>query len=150
MMQASEDSGVEIARLASDIRVLIGRLGRRLRQLVSADEISLSQVSVLSRLEHEGPATPGALASVEHVRPQSMCATLAALEQEGLVSRTADPTDGRRVVYTLTTAGDETIQGMRRSREEHLARALSEGLTPEERQILAAALPLLDRVIRLL
>jgi DNA-binding MarR family transcriptional regulator len=89
---------------------------------------------------------PSALAVAERVRPQSMSTTLAALEAQGLVARRADPGDGRRVIMVLTPAGDQVAQGVRRVRDERLGRAIAEHLTPEELQILIAALPLLERV----
>ena len=116
----------------------------------AADEITLSQASVLSRLDREGPMTAGALATADRVRPQSMSTTLAALEAQGLVARHADPDDGRRAVMVLTTAGEQALQGARRLREERLGRAISDHLTPEEQQTLIAALPLLERVIDVL
>jgi DNA-binding MarR family transcriptional regulator len=136
----------QIARAASDLRAVLGRLKRRLRQPDDADEITLPQASVLSRLAREGPMSPGALAAADHVRPQSMSTTLAALEAQGLVARRADPADGRRVVITLTTAGEQALQGVRRLREERLGRAIADHLTPEEQQTLIAALPLLERL----
>jgi DNA-binding MarR family transcriptional regulator len=75
-----------------------------------------------------------------------MSTTLASLEAQGLVARGADPRDGRRVVITLTTAGDQALQGTRRLREEQLGRAIAEHLTPQEQQSLIAALPLLERL----
>jgi DNA-binding MarR family transcriptional regulator len=136
----------QIARAASDLRAVLGRLKRRLRQPDAADEITLPQASVLSRLAREGPMTPSTLAAADHIRPQSMSTTLAALEAQGLVARGADPEDGRRVVVTLTMAGDLALQGTRRLREEQLGRAMAEHLTLEEQQLLIAALPLLERV----
>jgi DNA-binding MarR family transcriptional regulator len=135
------------ARAASDLRAVLGRLKRRLRQPDAADEITLPQASVLSRLDREGPMTCGALAAADRVRPQSMGATLAALEAQGLVARRADPDDGRRVVMALTTEGEQALQGVRRIREERLGRAISDHLTPEEQQTLIAALPLLERLV---
>ena len=136
----------QIARAASDLRAVLGRLKRRLRQPDAADEITLPQASVLSRLVRDGPMSPGALAAADRVRPQSMSTTLAALEAQGLVARRADPDDGRRVAMTLTPAGDQALAGVRRLREERLGRAIADHLTPEEQEILIAALPLLERL----
>src|SRR5258708_36547133 len=97
----SASNSPKIARAASDVRALIGRLSRRLRQPDAADEITLSQASVLSRLAREGPMTSGALATADRLRPQSMGTTLAALEAQGLVARRADPENGSREVSAL-------------------------------------------------
>ncbi len=141
---------LEVSRTAGELRALVGRLARRLRQTSVVGEMTLSQASVLSLLEREGPATPGVLATKEHISPQSMGAIVISLEALGLVSRTPDPTDGRCLVVSLTEAGIQAIQGARRQREERLARALADNFTDEEQQVLIAALPLLERLARLL
>jgi len=139
---------LEVTRAASDLRALVGRLARRLRQTSVVGEMTLSQASVLSLLEREGPATPGVLATRERISPQSMGTILISLEALGLVSRTPDPTDGRSLVISLTEAGLQAIHGARRHREERLARALADNFTAEEQQMLIAALPLWERLTR--
>jgi DNA-binding MarR family transcriptional regulator len=140
----------EVTRAASDLRAFVGRLTRRLRQTSVVGEMTLSQASVLSLLEREGPATPGILATKERISPQSMGTILISLEALGLVSRTPDPTDGRCLVISLTEAGLQAVHGARRQREERLARALADHFTAQEQQVLIAALPLLERLARLL
>jgi DNA-binding MarR family transcriptional regulator len=141
---------LEVSRTAGELRALLGRLSRRLRQTSVVGEMTLSQASVLSLLEREGPATPGILATKEHISPQSMGTLLVSLEALGLVSRTPDPTDGRRLVISPTEAGLQVIHGARRQKEERLAQALANNFTNEEQQVLTAALPLLERLARLL
>jgi len=140
----------EVSRAASELRALIGRLARRLRQISTVGEITLSQASVLSLLEREGPATSGTLATKEHISPQSMGTILMSLETLGLVSRTPDPADGRCLVISLTEAGLQAVHGARRQREEQLARAFADHFTAQEQQVLIAVLPLLERLSRLL
>ncbi len=141
---------LEVTRAAGELRAQLGRLTRRLRQTSSVGDITLSQASVLSLLEREGPATPGMLATKERISPQSMGTIIVALEGLGLVSRTPDPTDKRSLVISLTEAGIQAVQGARRQREEQLARALADHFTAEEQQTLIAALPLLERLARLI
>lgn len=140
----------EVARAGGELRALVGRLSRRLRQAQTADEITLSQASVLKRLEQDGPATTVVLAAAERVRPQSLGATVSALERLGLVARSPDPDDGRCTVIMLTPAGKQALDGVRRMRDELLARALADGFTQEEQRALIMALPLLDRLARML
>ncbi len=140
----------EVSRTAGELRALLGRLSRRLRQTSVVGELTLPQASVLSLLEREGPTTPGALATKERITPQSMGTILVSLEELGLVSRTPDPTDGRRLVISVTEAGRQVILGARRQKEERLAQALATNFTNEEQQMLRAALPLLERLARLL
>jgi DNA-binding MarR family transcriptional regulator len=137
---------LDVHDIAAALRVSIGLLLRRLRQVRPDDEITLPESSALARLDRTGPATPGALAKVEQISPQSMGATIAALEARGLVERHADPADGRRVVLSVTGAGLELLRNKRGARTEQLAQALSAGFTAAELRQLAAAAPLLERL----
>jgi len=65
----------------------------------------LPESSALTRLDRGGPATASALAKLEQISPQSMGATLGALEARGLVERRPDPADGRKSLLTVTAAG---------------------------------------------
>ena len=137
---------LDVHDVAAALRVSIGLLLRRLRQVRPDDELTLPESSALARLDRTGPATPGALAKVEQISPQSMGATLAALEARGLVERHADPADGRRVVLSVTGAGLELLRNKRGARTEQMAQALSAGFTAAELSQLAAAAPLLERL----
>ncbi|MEV6896449.1 hypothetical protein [Amycolatopsis sp. NPDC051372] len=53
----------DLVEAAADLRVALGRLVRRMRQGYVAGEATLSESSVLSRLDRDGPSTPGYLAS---------------------------------------------------------------------------------------
>jgi DNA-binding MarR family transcriptional regulator len=136
----------DVHEVAAALRVSIGLLLRRLRQVRPQDELSLPESSALARLDRTGPATPGALAKQEQISPQSMGATLAALEGRGLIERHPDPADGRRVVLSVTAAGLEVLRSKRSARTEQLAQALSTGFTPTEIGQLRAAVPLLERL----
>lgn len=140
----------EAARSAAELRVLIGRLARRLRARGTAGDLTMPESLVLARLERGGPATPGALAKAERVQPQSMGATLAGLAERGLVSRSHDPDDRRRVVMSITEEGRQLVYGVRRDREEVLSRAITEALSPAELEQLTATLPLLDKLASVL
>jgi DNA-binding MarR family transcriptional regulator len=137
---------LDVHDIAAALRVSIGLLLRRLRQVRPDDEITLPESSALARLDRTGPATPGALAKVEQISPQSMGATIAALEARGLVERHADPADGRRVVLSVTGAGLELLRNKRGARTEQMAQALSAGFTAAELRQLAAVAPLLERL----
>ena len=132
--------------IAAALRVSVGMLLRRLRQVRPDDELTLPESSALARLDRTGPATPGALAKVEQISPQSMGATLAGLETRGLVARRPDPADGRRVVLSVTEAGLQLLRDKRGARTGQLAQALSAGFTAAELRQLAAAAPLLERL----
>jgi DNA-binding MarR family transcriptional regulator len=117
-----------------------------MRQTRPDDELSLPESSALTRLDRNGPATSSALARLEQISPQSMGATLGALEGRGLVQRAADPQDGRRIVLSLTGAGRQTLRDKRSARTAQLAQALQASFTQPELDVLAAAAPLLERL----
>ncbi len=132
--------------LAVDLRVVIGQLRRRLREQASFGDLTWSQTSVLSRLDREGPATVTSLARAEGMRPQSMGATVSALQAAGLVSGLPDPKDGRQTILSLTPTCKEWIQAGRTAREDWLFGAIQSKLSPEEQEELARAVELLKRL----
>jgi DNA-binding MarR family transcriptional regulator len=134
---------VDPAFVASELRGVLGQLIRRLR---SDNRLPLTQGSVLSRLDREGPRSVSQLAISERVRPQSMAQTVGDLERDGLVARSPDPSDGRRALVELTSAGRTTLESDRRVREGWLAEAIVEHLSPEEQVALMEAAALLRRL----
>jgi DNA-binding MarR family transcriptional regulator len=136
-------SAVDTTRLASEMRLVLGQLMRRLR---AEHRFSLSQGAVLGRLDREGTKSIGDLALAERVRPQSMTQTIGDLEADGLIARRADPADGRRMLVELTDSGRQTLEADRRQREGWLARAIAEDLTKQEQRVLAQAVELLRRL----
>jgi DNA-binding MarR family transcriptional regulator len=134
---------VDSGPLASELRVVLGRLIRRLR---SEHRFSLSQGSVLGRLDREGPQSTSKLASAERVRPQSMGQTVAELESQGLIARRPDPADGRSALVELTDAGRAELREDRGRREGWLAEAIEENFSDGERETLDEAVRLLGRL----
>jgi DNA-binding MarR family transcriptional regulator len=129
--------------LASELRVVVGRIVRRLR---SDRKYGLTQVAVLGRLDRQGPQPTGQLAKREGVRPQSMSQTVAELEAAGLVTRSADASDGRRSLVALTDAGRAVLHEDRAEREGYLAELINDRLNDEERELLTRAVDLLRRI----
>src|SRR4051794_24289125 len=132
------------ARIASDLRVVLGQLVRRLR---AENRFPLSHGAVLGRLDREGPQSVSDLALKERVRPQSMAQTVADLEADGYVSRSPDPDDRRRAFVALTEGGHATLEADRRHRVGWLAGAVDERLTPDEQRVLGEAVDLLRRLV---
>jgi DNA-binding MarR family transcriptional regulator len=138
------------AALATAMRISISRLARRLRVErlgLGGTETVLSdiQLAALAALARHDSMTPGELAEHEKVQPPSMTRVIAVLEERGLVRREPHATDRRQVILTVTDEGRDVVQRVRRRREAWLAQRLQE-LTPEERQILLAAAPILEKI----
>src|ERR1700761_7774207 len=127
-----------------ELLAAMGQLVRRLRTEARSGELSWSQLAIMGRLE-AGPMTTADLARSEAMKPQSMGAALAQMEEEGLVRRKAHPTDGRQILYELTQAG---IDGRYKSRQAKRAWFLSrvEGLSRDEQQQLFALTDLIRRL----
>lgn len=139
--------GATALRASLDIRVVFSRLRRRLMEVTDADDITPGQASVLMRLGRGDVSTASALATAERVRPQSMAVTLSTLEQLGLISRTPDPSDGRRQIIELTAAGRRRVAGAKRAGEEWLATSLQTQLSEAERRQVIEAMALLERLV---
>ncbi len=134
------------ATLAADLRRATMHLGRRMRAERPDDAASLAQLLLLGRLYREGAATPGALAAGEGVQPQSVTRQLASLEAEGWTQRTRHPADGRQALIEITEAGRAIIERDMKRRDEWLARAIGTTLDTDERELLAAAARLIERL----
>ncbi|MCE7551853.1 MarR family winged helix-turn-helix transcriptional regulator [Streptomyces thermodiastaticus] len=135
------------SRSAEELMAVVSQLNRRMRAASPQGSLSPSQRIVLGRL-HDGPATTAALARAEHVRPQSMRVTLAALEASGLVERSPHPTDGRQVVFSLTGAGRRRLTELRQAKETWLADAIAARLDADEQRVLAQAVELMKRLVQ--
>ncbi len=137
------------AGLASELRLSVMRLRRRLAVERHPDNpLSLSQMTVLGTLHRHGEMTLGDLAAHERVQPPSMTRTVGCLKADGYVRRRSSESDGRVQLVSLTQSGTDTLLADRRRRDAWLARRLA-GLDPEERAVLRAAAPLLDRLAAL-
>lgn len=137
----------EAATLARELRILLGNFKRRMREQTQPGDMTLSQISVLARLDREGPATVSTLAREAGVRPQSMGATIAALEAADFIRGTPDPGDGRQTLLSLTDACREVIRASRLAREDWLLNAIETKLTPAQQAELSRAIVLLRRLV---
>jgi DNA-binding MarR family transcriptional regulator len=143
MAAATGNPRIDTPAIASELRVVLGQLNRRLR---AEHRIPLSHATVLGRLDRCGPKSVSDLASAERMRPQSMAQTVADLEADGLVERRPDPDDRRRALVTLTGAGTAALLDDRSRRVGWLAGAIGEHLSAAEQDVLSEAVELLRRL----
>lgn len=133
--------------LAGELRAVIGKLNRRLREQSQTGDLTSSQKSVLVHLEREGSATVTTLARALGMRPQSMGATVSALQAAGHLVSSAHPNDGRQTVLSLTPACRRMINAARSAREDWLCRTIQARLGPKEQERLSAGVELLKRLV---
>lgn len=145
--EQKDNQSTRAPALAQDLRALLSKLKRRLREQGNMGDLTPSQVSVLLRLEKNGPATAAGLARAEGMRPQSMGPVIAALEGAGLVSGAPDPHDGRQTLLSLTDACRTCAQEKRAAKQDWLTRTIQARLSPQEQDELAASVELLKQLV---
>ncbi|MDT8915486.1 MarR family transcriptional regulator [Amycolatopsis sp. PS_44_ISF1] len=136
----------ELAALARVVRDGVGRLNWRMRAESGAPSPGPMVLAVLSRLYRGGTHTPGELAEAERIHPQSLTRVLASLTSRELITRTPDPSDGRRSLIDITAAGKALLREYSVRREQWLATAMDRALSPTEQQLLRLAADLMARV----
>jgi DNA-binding MarR family transcriptional regulator len=144
-MTPPSPSKAELEAAINELTAGIGQLLRRLRSEANPEELNLSQLSVLGRLDQLGAMTTADLARAEAMKPQSMGTILASLENEGLVERRPHPTDGRQILFALTTSGKEVRRKRSIAKRQWLLAAIAR-LEPAEVQALLTAIPLIKRL----
>ena len=129
----------------NELTTAMGQLLRRVRSETSSDELNLSQLSVLARLDMHGAMTTADLARSESMKPQSMGAILVDLEQEGLVEREPHPSDGRQILFAMTAKGTEVRRKRGIAKRAWLLAAVAK-LEPSELRTLIDAIPLIKHL----
>ena len=132
--------------LAIDLRTAVMRTSRRLRVEATGDVITPGQYTVLAQLNSHGPHTPRELADREHVQAPSMTRIVNALTEQGFVSRSAHPQDGRQIQVSITPAGEAALEEARDQRTAWLAQRVAT-LGVEDRLTLGRAAHILQEMI---
>ncbi len=126
------------------LRTLPRAMGSMVHNLRDAGWGSPQRMFVLRGLRRS-PAGLGELAERHHVSSATMSVVVTGLEREGLVTRSSDPADGRRVLVRVTDAGQELLAlGDSAALEVMTARLGT--LSEEELTTLEAGLAVLRRV----
>jgi DNA-binding MarR family transcriptional regulator len=131
--------------LAHRLRPVLTRLARRMRQ-EAGGELSPTQSAALGTIDCHGPLTPSELATRERIQRPTATRVIARLEEAGLISRTADPTDRRSTLLAATPAGHDLLDAIRDRKDAYLATRL-ERLSPEDLAALDRAAGILERVL---
>jgi DNA-binding MarR family transcriptional regulator len=131
--------------LTTRLRLAIARTARRLRQ-EGGGELSPSLASALATIDRHGPITPSALADRERIQRPTVTRVVARLEELELVARVADPEDRRSYLVSASDEGRALLKRQRRRKDAYLAAQLRD-LPPEERETLARAVTILERLL---
>jgi DNA-binding MarR family transcriptional regulator len=141
-------TGPDVAA-AQELRVAIGRVARRLRQLYATERdraASFIELGILVRLQREGPTSPSTLAAGEGVTSQAIAGVVRELERRALVERTGGQADRRRVAVAITDAGRELLMSREHAVVDAMIKALADEYTAAERRRFESAIPLLNRL----
>lgn len=122
------------------------RLLRRLRTADVEAGMTPARLSALSVLVLGGAASLSELAAAEQVSAPTMSRLVAALEEEGLVTRRPDPEDGRAVRIEATRQGRRVLETGRSRRVARLVGLMSR-LEREEVEVLARSAGLLEELL---
>ena len=133
--------------IADELQFVVGALVRQMRSVSPRRDISLSQVSILKRLDREGPRTVAELARLDKITHQSVTVLVNALVGRGLVRRVSDQDDLRRKLLVITSDGMQLLAERRDAGLENLARVIDDRLSDAERTLLSQALPLMRRLL---
>jgi len=143
--RASAPDPPDPARSAERLHAAAIHLLRRLRRVDDASGLSAPRLSALSVLVVRGPCTLGELAAAEQVRAPTMTRLVTALERDGLVTRAADPKDGRVTRVAATARGRRVLAAGRTRRVQLLARSI-EALPAADHAALTQILDVLERL----
>ncbi len=141
---AAPDVDLPGVELVARLRLGVMRLARRLRQQADG-EVTPSLLSALATVDRLGPLSLGELAAVERVQPPTVTKLVARLEEMHFVTREADPQDRRVILVRLAEEGRSYMARSRTRKDAYLAGRLQR-FSPDERALLALALPLLERL----
>jgi len=129
------------ARLRTVFRLLL----RRIYTTAGSAGPTRSEQGVMAWLDEKGEMTPGALAAIEHVRPQTVGQTLDSLAKRRWIKRTAHPQDRRQILISLSPAGQKALSQGRERRQAWLVTELKK-LNAADQKTLVAAIDILGRI----
>jgi DNA-binding MarR family transcriptional regulator len=117
-------------------------------RLPSVRRLNFSALSVLHTLDRNGPLRLTALLATEQLKQPALTSLVAKLEQDGLLQRRPDPSDGRASLLSLTRTGRQLVRSRHANRVAKLT-TLVDRLTPGERAVLAGSMDVLHRLTEL-
>ena len=145
MVTTRRDRDPELSELASRLRMAIARTARRMRQ-EAGGELSPTLIAALATIDVHGPVTPSELAELERVQRPTATRIVAALHEQGLIERAADPSDGRGALLSTSAPGRALLRRVRRRKNAYLSRRLHD-LDGDDVAALERAAEVLERLL---
>ena len=132
--------------IANELRPVLLRLARELRREIHSLGVTGGQVSILVSIQRTPGITASAVAEQERISAPAMSNHVARLEKAGLIERTREGLDRRRVELSLTAEGEKVLRSVRQKRTAWLAARL-DNLTDDDRALIEKALPALEQLL---
>jgi DNA-binding MarR family transcriptional regulator len=134
--------------VAANLRITIHRLVKLLRRQTNNDsDLSLTERSTMGSLYNHGELLSSALAQMEKVTTQSMSQIINHLYELNYIHKTPSEEDKRKVLLSLTAEGRTLVEDSRQRKQEWLAHALHEKVSPAEKDLLMEALKIMTKLI---
>jgi DNA-binding MarR family transcriptional regulator len=135
-------------KIAAELRTVISRLMKVLRRETSNEEgLSLTERSTLFLIYQSTIILPSELAAIEKVTNQSMSQIINKLLELGYINKTSSTQDKRKILITLTSAGKEIVERIKKEREEWLAKTINVKISSEEKVLLAKSIDVLKKLV---
>ena len=141
--EPSAGKDIDSRVLAENLRVVVGKFVRGIKTQANT---TTSQSETLSLLDRAGPLSVAELADRRNVKHQSMRLVAGQLEAEGLISKMPHPADGRSQLLSINQQGEEVLSRAREARTSQIAKLINERLSAKDRQTLAAAIGIVERL----
>ena len=132
--------------VANQLRPVLLRLARELRHETESLGLTSRQTTLLWLIRSHPGLSLRELAAEEHISPPAISGHVDRLVKAGLVERTRDEDDRRRVGLELTDEGSRVLKRVRARRTSWLAERLG-GLEPAEIEAVEAAIEPLGRLL---
>jgi DNA-binding MarR family transcriptional regulator len=132
--------------VANELRPALLRLSRELRKETESLGVTSRQVTLLWLIRSNPGLSLRELAAEERISAPALSGHVDRLENAGLIRRTRDEGDRRRVGLTLTEEGAAVLKRVRARRTSWLADRLK-GLEPAELEAIEAALVPLGKLL---
>lgn len=134
-----------VAEIAGRLRIAAGRMARETNAQSRLDGMTPSRLAALAVLQTDGPMRVGALAERAGISAPTTSRLVDCLEERGLIVRTSDPDDHRAIRVSLSPEGEAALGGVRALGAGLLATRIG-ALTPDARDVLVAALPVIEEL----
>jgi DNA-binding MarR family transcriptional regulator len=142
---AADPVAAAVSDPVAELGVALERMASWLRRVTPPLEWNAVALTTLDRLARDGSQRICDLVSQARITQPGMTGLVTRLAAAGLVTRSADPTDGRAALVSITADGRDYIRHVHDLRAQTLARHIGQ-LSEKHRLLLVSAIEALDNL----